>query len=80
MGTLPGSLLAARMADLIHILTANNARRKHPHSKLRGWTGGAEIRGAGDGVKGAGKGDGGRGGGGREFFGAGVIPKFVVFY
>ena len=22
----------------------------------------------------------GRGGGGREFFGAGVIPKFVVFY
>ena len=26
------------------------------------------------------KGDGGRGGGGREILGAGVIPKFVVFY
>ena len=24
--------------------------------------------------------DGGRGGGGREILGAGVIPKFVVFY
>ena len=32
----------------------------------------------GDGGEGAG--DRGRGGGGREIFGAGVIPKFVVFY
>ena len=32
----------------------------------------------GVGVKGAG--DRGRGGGGREILGAGVIPKFVVFY
>ena len=33
----------------------------------------------GTGIKGAG--DGGRGGGGREIWGgAGVIPKFVVFY
>ena len=46
------------------------------------------IRGAGDGGKrgegwgtvGERAGDGGRGGGGREILGAGVIPKFVVFY
>ena len=42
-------------------------------------------RGKGDGGEGAGNGergagDGGRGGGDRELFGAGVIPKFVVFY
>ena len=35
--------------------------------------------GVGDtGIMGAGDGD--RGGGGREILGAGVIPKFVVFY
>ena len=51
------------------------------------------IRGAGDGDKGVGGrgkggpgtgeervGDWGRGGKGREILGAGVIPKFVVFY
>ena len=54
---------------------------------MRGWTGGGGtgIRGAGDGGKGGGDGgreDGGqgRGGGGREILGAGVMPKFVVFY
>ena len=44
---------------------------------------GAGIRGTGvrERGQGAGAGDGGRGGGrGREIFGAGVIPKFVVFY
>ena len=60
----------------------------------KGWTGGGDtgIRGPGTGIKGAGRevkgagggeregGDGGRGGGGREILGAGVIPKFVVFY
>ena len=38
-------------------------------------------KGAGDGGRGGGgRGDGGRGGGGRQILGAGVIPKFVVFY
>ena len=32
------------------------------------------------GIGDGGRGDGGRGGGGREILGAGVIPKFVVFY
>ena len=58
----------------------------------RGGGGDTGIRGAGDGIKGAGdggKGSGGRGkrgrgtgkrGRGREILGAGIIPKFVVFY
>ena len=46
---------------------------------------GTGVKGAGTGVKGLGigedgAGDGGRGGGGTEILGAGVIPKFVVFY
>ena len=44
---------------------------------------GTGVKGAGDGVKGAGDketGYGGRRGGGREILGAGVIPKFAVFY
>ena len=50
---------------------------------LRGWGGGE----GGGGKRDGGKRDGGRGGGGRgkrggvrKFAGAGVIPKFVVFY
>ena len=46
---------------------------------------GTGIKGAGDGDKRGGAGgegaeSGGIGGGGTEIFGAGVIPKFVVFY
>ena len=40
-----------------------------------------DVGGGGGGNKGVGGiGDGGRGGGGTEILGAGVIPKFVVFY
>ena len=39
---------------------------------------GRGVKGAGTGEEGAG--DEGRGGGDREILGAGVLPKFVVFY